>query len=136
MEKMMISPFSTHKIGFLIWMTDLDEDSFWEDIFRRILASLIFEWQNIFEGTPSIFKKKGANTPNKRTPPVVKDKEIKPSYNKNKGGPVTKKPKGAYAAGGMAAKKKSPVAKKMMAGGMTKKSGYMYGGMAKKKAKK
>jgi len=38
---------------------------------------------------------------------------------KNKGGPVTKKPKGAYAAGGM-----------------TKKSGYMYGGMANKKMKK
>ena len=81
---------------------------------------------------------------------------------KNRGGPVTKKPKGAYAAGGMpmvmkggkkvpafaadgkgkmnmggmAAKKKKPAAKKMMAGGMTKKSGYMYGGMAKKKAKK
>jgi hypothetical protein len=80
---------------------------------------------------------------------------------KNKGGPVTKKPKGAYAAGGMpmvmkagkkvpafaadgvgkmnmggmAAKKKKPAAK-MMAGGMTKKSGYMYGGMAKKKMKK
>jgi hypothetical protein len=44
---------------------------------------------------------------------------LKTSLNKNKGGPVTKKPKGAYAAGGM-----------------TKKSGYMYGGMAKKKAKK
>jgi len=81
---------------------------------------------------------------------------------KNKGGPVTKKPKGAYAAGGsmpmvmkdgkkvpayaadgvgkmnmggMAAKKK-PDAKKMMGGGMAKKSGYMYGGMAKKKMKK
>ena len=92
----------------------------------------------------------------------VKDKEIKPSYNKNKGGPVTKKPKGAYAAGGMpmvmkggkkvpafaadgkgkmnkggmAVAKKKPAAKKMMAGGMTKKSGYMYGGMAKKKMKK
>ena len=39
-------------------------------------------------------------------------------------------------AGGMAAKKKSPVAKKMMGGGMAKKSGYMYGGMAKKKMKK
>ena len=38
---------------------------------------------------------------------------------KNKGGPVTKKPKGAYAAGGT-----------------TKKSGYMYGGMAAKKKKK
>jgi len=101
----------------------------------------------------------------------IKDKETKPSYNKNKGGPVTKKPKGAYAAGGMpmvmkggvkvpafaadgkgkmnmggmakkkpAAKmmaggmaKKKPAAKKMMAGGMAKKSGYMYGGMAKKK---
>lgn len=81
---------------------------------------------------------------------------------KNKGGPVTKKPKGAYAAGGMpmvmkggkkvpafaadgkgkmnmggmaVAKKKKPAAKKMRAGGMTKKSGYMYGGMAKKKKK-
>ena len=104
---------------------------------------------------------------------------LKTSLNKNKGGPVTKKPKGAYAAGGMpmvmkggkkvpafaadgvgkmnmggmaakkkkpaakkmmaggmAAKKKSPVAKKMMGGGMAKKSGYMYGGMAKKKMKK
>ena len=102
-----------------------------------------------------------------------------PITRKNKGGPVTKKPKGAYAAGGMpmvmkggkkvpafaadgvgkmnmggmaakkkkpaakkmmaggmAAKKKSPVAKKMMGGGMAKKSGYMYGGMAKKKMKK
>jgi hypothetical protein len=101
-----------------------------------------------------------------------------PRPEKNKGGPVTKKPKGAYAAGGMpmvmkggkkvpafaadgvgkmnmggmAAKKKkpaakkmmaggmaakkSPVAKKMMGGGMAKKSGYMYGGMAKKKMKK
>ena len=85
-----------------------------------------------------------------------------PITRKNKGGPVTKKPKGAYAAGGMpmvmkggkkvpafaadgkgkmnkggmAVAKKKPAAKKMMAGGMTKKSGYMYGGMAKKKAKK
>ena len=41
-----------------------------------------------------------------------------PKPEKNKGGPVTKKPKGAYAAGGT-----------------TKKSGYMYGGMAKKKKK-
>ena len=95
-----------------------------------------------------------------------------PITRKNKGGPVTKKPKGAYAAGGsmpmvmkggtkvpafaadgkgkmnmggMAKKKpaakmmaggmakKKPAAKKMMAGGMAKKSGYMYGGMAKKK---
>ena len=84
------------------------------------------------------------------------------TYNKNKGGPVTKKPKGAYAAGGMpmvmkagkkvpafaadgvgkmnmggmAAKKKKPAAKKMMAGGMAKKSPaakkMMAGGMAKK----
>ena len=68
----------------------------------------------------------------------VKGKDIKiTSTNKNKGGPVTKKPKGAYMAGGMAAakKKKKPAAKKMMGGGMTKKSGYMYGGMAKKKKK-
>ena len=87
---------------------------------------------------------------------------LKTSTSKNKGGPVTKKPKGAYAAGGMpmvmkagkkvpafaadgvgkmnmggmAVAKKKPAAKKMMAGGMTKKSGYMYGGMAKKKMKK
>ena len=41
---------------------------------------------------------------------------------------------GKMAMGGMA--KKKPAAK-MMAGGMTKKSsGYMYGGMAKKPAKK
>jgi len=77
----------------------------------------------------------------------IKDKETKPSYNKNKGGPVTKKPKGAYAAGGMpmvmkggvkvpafaadgkgkmnmggmAVAKKKPAAKKMMAGGMATK---------------
>jgi len=85
-----------------------------------------------------------------------------PRPEKNKGGPVTKKPKGAYAAGGMpmvmkggkkvpafaadgvgkmnmggmAAKKKKPAAKKMMAGGMAKKSPVakkmMGGGMAKK----
>ena len=93
----------------------------------------------------------------------VKVSEKKPPKpEKNKGGPVTKKPKGAYAAGGMpmvmkagkkvpafaadgkgkmnmggmAVAKKKPAAKKMMAGGMTKKSGYMYGGMAKKKMKK
>ena len=35
--------------------------------------------------------------------------------------------------GGMTAAKKKPAVKKMMAGGMAKKSGYMYGGMAKKK---
>ena len=95
-----------------------------------------------------------ANTPGKGSD--------EPITRKNKGGPVTKKPKGAYAAGGMpmvmkggkkvpafaadgkgkmnkggmAVAKKKPAAKKMMAGGMTKKSGYMYGGMAKKKAKK
>ena len=99
-----------------------------------------------YKGGPEA-QKKGANTPNKRTPPVVKDKEIDPSYNKNKGGPVTKKPKGAYAAGGMpmvmkggvkvpafaadgkgkmnmggmAVAKKKPAAKKMMAGGMAAK---------------
>jgi len=44
--------------------------------------------------------------------------------------------KGKMNKGGMAVAKKKPAAKKMMAGGMTKKSGYMYGGMAKKKAKK
>ena len=106
----------------------------------------------------------------------IKDKTVTAKVSrpplKNKGGPVSKKPKGAYAAGGMpmvmkggvkvpafaadgkgkmnmggmakkkpAAKmmaggmaaKKKPAAKKMMAGGMAKKSGYMYGGMAKKK---
>ena len=88
-------------------------------------------------------QKKGANTPNKRgtagadgfgtrtkvaqsapkpkngsSPKPITSKD-KDKVKKNKGGPVTKKPKGAYAAGGM-----------------TKKSGYMYGGMAKKKAKK
>ena len=73
--------------------------------------------------------------------------EKAPRPEKNKGGPVTKKPKGAYAAGGMpmvmkagkkvpafaadgvgkmnmggmAAKKKKPAAKKMMAGGMATK---------------
>ena len=52
----------------------------------------------------------------------------------NKGGMTAarKKPATKMMAGGMAAKKK-PAAKKMMAGGMAKKSGYMYGGMAKKK---
>ena len=57
----------------------------------------------------------------------------------NMGGMAAKKKKPAakkMMAGGMAAKKKSPVAKKMMGGGMAKKSGYMYGGMAKKKMKK
>ena len=68
----------------------------------------------------------------------------------NKGGSVTGKKSmvmkagkkvPAYAAdgvgkmnkGGMTAAKKKPAVKKMMAGGMAKKSGYMYGGMAKKK---
>ena len=78
------------------------------------------------DGTGDPYNSGRTKVPEKRAP--------KPE--KNKGGPVTKKPKGAYAAGGMAAKKKKPAAKKMMAGGMTKKSGYMYGGMAKKKAKK
>jgi len=50
----------------------------------------------------------------------------------NMGGMAKKKPAAKMMAGGMAAKKK-PAAKKMMAGGMAKKSGYMYGGMAKKK---
>ena len=132
-------------------------------------------------------QKRGANTPNKRTPqpqrpvpdkaPKLKD-GIKEEVQANKGG-MMKKKKSGYAAGGMpmvmkagkkvpafaadgvgkmnmggmaakkkkpaakkmmaggmAAKKKSPVAKKMMGGGMAKKSGYMYGGMAKKKMKK
>ena len=104
------------------------------------------------DGTGDPYNSGRTKVPEKRAP--------KPE--KNKGGPVTKKPKGAYAAGGMpmvmkagkkvpafaadgvgkmnmggmAAKKKSPVAKKMMGGGMAKKSGYMYGGMAKKKMKK
>ena len=115
-------------------------------------------------------QKRGANTPNKRTPqpqrpvpdkaPKLKD-GIKEEVQANKGG-MMKKKKSGYAAGGMpmvmkggkkvpafaadgkgkmnkggmAVAKKKPAAKKMMAGGMTKKSGYMYGGMAKKKAKK
>ena len=49
----------------------------------------------------------------------------------NMGGMAKKKPAAKMMAGGMA--KKKPAAKKMMAGGMAKKSGYMYGGMAKKK---
>jgi hypothetical protein len=87
---------------------------------------------------------------------------LKTSTSKNKGGPVTKKPKGAYAAGGMPmvmkagkkvpafaadgvgkmnmggmAAKKKPAAKKMMAGGMaTKKKPaakkMIAGGMTKK----
>ena len=44
---------------------------------------------------------KGSDEPITKTTPNKKEKEIKASYNKNKGGPVTKKPKGAYAAGGM-----------------------------------
>jgi len=92
--------------------------------------------------------------------PILKD-GIKEEVQANKGG-MMKKKKSGYAAGGMpmvmkggkkvpafaadgkgkmnkggmAVAKKKPAAKKMMAGGMTKKSGYMYGGMAKKKAKK
>ena len=90
---------------------------------------------------------KGSDEPITKTTPNKKEKEIKASYNKNKGGPVTKKPKGAYAAGGMpmvmkggvkvpafaadgkgkmnmggmAVAKKKPAAKKMMAGGMATK---------------
>jgi len=119
-----------------------------------------------YEGGPAA-QKKGVTKKDK----TVTAKVSRPPL-KNKGGPVSKKPKGAYAAGGMpmvmkggvkvpafaadgkgkmnmggmakkkpAAKmmaggmaaKKKPAAKKMMAGGMAKKSGYMYGGMAKKK---
>ena len=68
------------------------------------------------------------------TSPLDFMRQLKRGLGLNKGGSVAKK--SGYAAGGMAAKKKSPVAKKMMAGGMAKKSGYMYGGMAKKKMKK
>jgi len=117
---------------------------------------------------------KGSDEPITKTTPNKKEKTVTAKVSrpplKNKGGPVSKKPKGAYAAGGMpmvmkggvkvpafaadgkgkmnmggmakkkpAAKmmaggmaKKKPAAKKMMGGGMAK-SGYMYGGMAKKK---
>ena len=53
---------------------------------------------------------------------VMKDGKKVPAYAADGVGKMNK--------GGMA--KKKPAAK-MMAGGMTKKSGYMYGGMAKKK---
>ena len=83
-------------------------------------------------------------------PMVMKDGKKVPAYaadgvgKMNKGGMAMKKPAKKMMAGGMA--KKKPAAKKMMAGGMAKKkmmgggmaksTGYMYGGMAKKKAKK
>ena len=112
-------------------------------------------------GTKTKVAESAPKPKNGSSPKPIKSKD-KDKVKKNKGGPVTKKPKGAYAAGGMpmvmkggvkvpafaadgkgkmnmggmAAKKKKPAAKKMMAGGMTKKSGYMYGGMAKKKMKK
>ena len=94
------------------------------------------------------------------TSPLDFMRQLKRMVNMNKGGSVAKKSgyaaggmpmvmkggvkvpafaadgKGKMNMGGMAAKKKSPVAKKMMGGGMAKKSGYMYGGMAKKKMKK
>ena len=55
-------------------------------------------------------------------PMVMKDGKSVPAYAADGVGKMNK--------GGMTMKKP---AKKMMAGGMTKKSGYMYGGMAKKK---
>jgi len=128
-------------------------------------------------GTKTKVAESASKPKNGSSPKPIKSKD-KDKVKKNKGGPVSKKPKGAYAAGGMpmvmkggkkvpafaadgvgkmnmggmaakkkkpaakkmmaggmAAKKKSPVAKKMMGGGMAKKSGYMYGGMAKKKMK-
>ena len=70
-------------------------------------------------------------------PMVMKDGKKVPAYaadgvgKMNKGGAVKKKPAAKMMAGGMT--KKKPAAK-MMGGGMSK-SGYMYGGMAKKKKK-
>ena len=116
----------------------------------------------VLKRTAKIRKTTGDGTGDPYNSGKTKVAEKAPRPEKNKGGPVTKKPKGAYAAGGMpmvmkggkkvpafaadgkgkmnkggmAVAKKKPAAKKMMAGGMTKKSGYMYGGMAKKKAKK
>ena len=58
-------------------------------------------------------------------PMVMKDGKKVPAYAADGVGKMNK--------GGMA--KKKPAAKKMMGGGMAK-TGYMYGGMAKKKAKK
>ena len=112
-------------------------------------------------GTKTKVAESAPKPKNGSSPKPIKSKD-KDKVKKNKGGPVTKKPKGAYAAGGSMpmvmkdgkkvpayaadgvgkmnmggmAVKKSPVAKKMMGGGMAKKSGYMYGGMAKKKMKK
>jgi len=70
-------------------------------------------------------------------PMVMKDGKKVPAYaadgvgKMNKGGVAKKKPAAKMMAGGMA--KKKPAAK-MMGGGMAKKSsGYMYGGMTKKK---
>ena len=69
-------------------------------------------------GTKTKVAESAPKPKNGSSPKPIKSKD-KDKVKKNKGGPVTKKPKGAYAAGGM-----------------TKKSGYMYGGMAKKKMKK
>ena len=104
--------------------------------------------------TPKVNKKPSKKVPSKKTTgdgtgdPYnsgrTKVAEKAPRPEKNKGGPVTKKPKGAYAAGGMPmvmkGGKKVPAFAadgkgKMNKGGMTKKAGYMYGGMAKKKKK-
>ena len=95
-------------------------------------------------------KKKGSMYNKGGMPMVMKDGKKVPEFaadgvgKMNKGGMAMKKPAKKMMAGGMA--KKKPAAKKMMAGGMAKKkmmgggmaksTGYMYGGMAKKKAKK
>lgn len=85
-----------------------------------------------------------ATKPRNGSSPRPKNNDNK-KLKKSKGGPVTKKPKGAYAAGGMPmvmkGGKKVPAFAadgkgKMNKGGMTKKAGYMYGGMAAKKKKK
>ena len=107
--------------------------------------------RNLRSTKASTGKTSGATNMSKGGMPMVKkDGKSIPAFaadgvgKMNKGGMTMKKPAKKMMAGGMA--KKKPAAKKMMAGGMAKKkmmgggmaksTGYMYGGMAKKKAKK
>ena len=95
-----------------------------------------------YEGGPAA-QKKGVTAPNKKDKTVTA-KVSRPPL-KNKGGPVSKKPKGAYAAGGMPMVMKGGVKVpafaadgkgKMNMGGMAKKkpaAKMMAGGMAAKK---
>jgi len=137
------------------------------DANARTSAARVLEKDNIERGSVAVITPATAtnqdpnqNKTGRLSPRLLelqrKRREKQAAAKKNKGGPVSKKPKGAYAAGGMpmvmkggtkvpafaadgkgkmnkgGMAKKKPAAK-MMAGGMAKKSGYMYGGMAKKK---